>query len=106
MSRIISTSTTPVKAVQRQTIRRTRRVCIEAKADGTYFLTAEREDLFTIDGEIVSTKPAPSVVIADAEIKAHKDLAVVQMALVQAIDDKEQAIEDAAADVEPIVVVE
>ncbi len=109
MSRIISSIITPAKSVERIVARRTRRVCIEATAEGRYNLVAEQEDPITLDGEIASVSPAPSIVITHDEIVKNKDLGMVQAALVKAIDAKGQALDEAIAkqaisDIEPIVI--
>lgn len=98
MSRVISTKTI-AKGVDQTVTRRTRRVVIDATADGRYRVTAEREDVAEIGGQQVGgTTAAPYVTLEHDAVLAHPDFASVQKAIAAAIDQAEEAEEKARAE--------
>ena len=95
MSRVVSTADIAPQA-QKQTVRRTRRTCIEATAAGRFQLVAEREEVELINGQLVGApRPCSPVVLGHDELVSHPNFAAVQTVISAAIDAKEQAIEQA-----------
>ncbi len=102
MSRTIATSDI-AKGVPLESVRRTRRVVIEATPEGVYSLTAERETVALVNGVQVGAPSSSGIVtIGHADLVKHPNFAAVQKVISGAIDaaegERDEAMAKSAAD--------